>query len=373
MQADILFLGLTAAPLALRAVAVLAFAALLVFLKRLFFARIHALAGRTDSRLDDLIVRSLGLPLNLFILVASLYVGVSLLPVDGEWRNVALLALRASLAAAVFSFVDRLLVGLIDSYGDRVEAVAHSRGILKGVLHAVLIFFFVMVLFDLIGISVTPLVASLGVGSLAVALAFQDTLSNFFAGIYTMIDKPVRVGDFVRLEGGEEGTVSEVGWRSTRVKLPSNNTVILPNNKLTGSVITNYSLPEPETAVLVQVGVHYDSDLAQVERVVCEVGRQIMETVEGGCPGFVPAVRFHTFDASSINFTAVLRARSYTDQHLLRHEFIKALHERFRQEGIVIPFPIRTLDVSGELLERVGAGRAAGSSLVERQAKTLQK
>jgi len=205
-----------------------------------------------------------------------------------------------------------------------------------------------------VGISITPLVASLGVGSLAVALAFQDTLSNFFAGVYMMIDKPVRVGDFIRLEGGQEGFVSEIGWRSTRLRLLPDNTIIIPNNKLVGSVITNFHLPAPEMSVVVEVGVDYGSDLARVERVTCEVARGVLERVEGAVADYEPKVRFHTFAESSINFSVSLRAKSYTDQYLICHEFIKALSERYRQEGIVIPYPLRTIDVQPRVLEEIG-------------------
>lgn len=347
-------LGLDSAPLLLRVLVVLLFAAGLLFLKRLLYAKIHALARRTDSHLDNVVVAALGLPLNLVILAATVSLLVGVLPLEAGWQQGALLGLRIAIALGIFIFLDRLLSGLVNVYGDRVDVVAHSRGIIKGVLHGVLIVFFVMVLFDLIGISVTPLLASLGVGSLAVALAFQDTLSNFFAGVYTMIDKPVRVGDFVKLESGEEGFVTEIGWRSTRVRLLPNNTVIIPNNKLTGSVLTNYYLPEPEMSVLVQVGVHYDSDLSHVERVTCEVGRHVLRTVEGAVAEFEPFIRYHTFDSSSINFTVILRVKTFVDQYLLRHEFIKALHERYRQEGIVIPYPLRTLDVPEPLIERLG-------------------
>ncbi|MFH0810376.1 MAG: mechanosensitive ion channel domain-containing protein, partial [Pseudomonadota bacterium] len=228
---------LNGAQLALRAAVVLLFAAGLFFLKRTLFAKVHKMVERSDYRLDDLVIGSLGLPVNLLILAATAYAVTSVLPVDAGWREAAALALRATLAFGIFFFVDRLLTGLITNYQGRVELLAHSGGILKGVLHAVLLVFFLMTLFDLVGISLTPLVASLGVGSLAVALAFQDTLSNFFAGVYTMIDKSVRVGDYVRLESGEEGMVMEIGWRSTRVvRQQANNMVIIPNNKLTGSI-----------------------------------------------------------------------------------------------------------------------------------------
>ena len=80
-----------------------------------------------------------------------------------------------------------------------------------------------------------------------------------------------------------------------------------------------------------------------MERVVTEVGRSVMQEVTGAVPEFEPFIRYHTFGDSSINFTVILRAREFVDQYGIKHEFIKRLHARFDQEGIVIPFPIRTI------------------------------
>jgi len=100
--------------------------------------------------------------------------------------------------------------------------------------------------------------------------------------------------------------------------------------------------------VLVQVGVHYESDLKQVERVTIEVGKQIMKTVKGGVPEFTPFIRYHTFDDFSINFTAILRCKEFVANYLIKHEFIKALHERYAKEGINIPYPIRAINYGQE-------------------------
>ena len=191
------------------------------------------------------------------------------------------------------------------------------------------------------------------------ALALQDTLSNFFAGLYVAIDKPVEIGQFVKLESGEEGYVIDVGWRSTRIRALPNNVVIVPNSKLMGGIITNYYLPDKEIAVLVQVGVHYQSDLKHVERITCEVGKEIMRKVQGGVPEFEPFIRYHTFGDSSINFTVILRGKEFVDQHLIKHEFIKCLHERYQKENIAIPYPIRTLEIYKKAFEMV-AGMEAG-------------
>jgi small-conductance mechanosensitive channel len=111
-------------------------------------------------------------------------------------------------------------------------------------------------------------------------------------------------------------------------------------------------------AVLVQVGVSYASDLPKVERVTIEVGREIMREVQGGVPTFEPFIRYHTFESSSINFSVILRGQEYTDQYLIKHEFVKRLQKRYHEEGIEIPFPIRTVFLKGteEPVRHVAAG-----------------
>ena len=123
----------------------------------------------------------------------------------------------------------------------------------------------------------------------------------------------------------------------------SNNLIVVPNAKLAQAIVVNHHLPSQELAVLIDVGVDYGSDLRHVERVVVDVSRRVMNEVTGGVAGFEPFIRYHTFGDSSIDFTVILRAREFVDQYLIKHEFVKRLHARFNDEGIVIPFPIRTL------------------------------
>ncbi len=201
---------------------------------------------------------------------------------------------------------------------------------------------------DSFGVSITPVLASLGVGSLAVALALQPTLENLFSGIQLVMDKPIKVGHFVKLESGEEGYVYKIGWRSTWVRMLPNNVVVIPNKVIVDAKVINYYYPQKELAVLVQVGVHYDSDLEQVERVTIEVGKETLKEVEGGVEDFDPFIRYHTFDNFSINFSVILRAKEFVDNYLIKHEFIKRLHKRYAKEGITIPYPINAINYSQE-------------------------
>jgi small-conductance mechanosensitive channel len=122
----------------------------------------------------------------------------------------------------------------------------------------------------------------------------------------------------------------------------------IPNTRIASSLLTNYYLPDKEIAVQAQVTVSFDSDLSKVERITVEVARNVMKTVAGGIPGFEPFIRYHTFGDSGINFSVIMRAREFVDQHLIKHELIKRLHERYRAEGIEIPFPQRTVHLKTE-------------------------
>jgi small-conductance mechanosensitive channel len=224
-----------------------------------------------------------------------------------------------------------------------------SAGVLKILYRSIILGFIFLIILDRLNITITPFIASLGIGGLVIALALQETLANFFAGIYIFFDKPIRIGDYIMLESGKEGYVTQIGWRSTRIRMLPNNILIVPNAKLINSQITNFYLPETEMAVLVQVGVSYQSDLEKVERVTIDVAKQVLQEVEGGVKEFEPFIRYNTFGDFSINFTVILRAREYVDKYLITHEFIKRLHKRYQLEGIEIPFPIRTIYMKNEI------------------------
>ncbi|MBK9176858.1 MAG: mechanosensitive ion channel family protein [Flavobacteriales bacterium] len=217
-----------------------------------------------------------------------------------------------------------------------------------GIIARVLIFSVgaLIVLHDL-GISIAPMVTALGVGGLAVALALQDTLSNLFAGLQLIASRQVNMGDYVKLESGEEGYLTDITWRNTTIRALPNHMIVVPNAKLASSIVQNHQLPDAEVAVLVQVGVSYDSDRTTSKGDHCDRW-QVLRRLQPTLKDFDPFIRYHTFAESSIGFSVILRAAEFTERFQLMHEFIKALHQKYREEGIVIPYPIRTvkMDVS---------------------------
>jgi small-conductance mechanosensitive channel len=327
----------------------------LLLLKRWLFNLIARLAERTSTRMDDLLLEAASRPTTLLIFASGLFMLGQLLDLPPKADRAIFILYTACVVGALVWFVDRLSRGLLDTFAQQVVVIRQTRGIIQGTVRVLLVGVGLLILLDSAGISITPLIASLGVGSLAVALALQPTLTSLFAGFQVVADKTVERGQFVKLESGEEGFVESIGWRSTRIRLTTNAMLILPNSRLVDSRITNYDLPQAETAVLVAAGVGYGSDLARVEQVTLDVARQVMQEVEGGVPGFTPLVRFDAFADSSITFDVVMRVRTYPDHNLIIHEFIKRLHARYRAEGIVIPYPVRTLDLPEEVLGRLGA------------------
>lgn len=253
-------------------------------------------------------------------------------------------ALSATLAAA------GLASRLTGTYGGGFAAGLAVTSLVRTVVWNLVVVLGLLIVLNGLGISIAPMLTALGIGGLAVALALQEPLANLFAGLFLTLAGQIRVGDYVRTEDGIEGYVTDFSWRSTRIRMLANNLVLVPNAKLSQSIVTNYHLPAQDLAVLVNLGVDYGSDLEHVERVTCEVGREVMQDVTGGVPEFQPFVRYNEFADSSVNFSVILRGREYVDQYLIKHEFIKRLHARYEREGIVIPFPMRTLTTREPLL-----------------------
>ncbi len=343
---DIAILGHEINPAMYIPVLYLVWVTFFLLLKKIVFAHVRRFAKRTATKIDDIILYALDLPLVLLIFAGGIFVldNVFQFSKDSEILVFVDVAFKATTIFAVILFFDRLLKMLIETYAERTSILRDSKGMVRGIVRATVMGLGLLILLDSFGVSITPIIASLGIGSLAVALALQPTLENFFSGIQIMVDKPISVGQFIKLDSGEEGYVHKIGWRSTWVRMLPNNMVVIPNKVLVDSKVLNYYYPEPEMAVLVQVGVHYDSDLEHVEKVTIEVGEEVLRSVQGGVPEFKPFIRYHTFNDFSIDFTVILRAKEFVDNYLVKHEFIKRLHKRFDEEGIVIPYPINTLD-----------------------------
>ncbi len=304
---------------------------------------LKAFAARTKTDIDDIILKIITKPMCIFIVFAGFYFAL---------KSLSVLAPYSTKINSIFFVGTVLLLSLIVS---RIFGVLISRWLkvqkkyekmpklMSHIVAAVIYIIAFLMVLDYFKIEIKPLLAAFGLGGLVVALALQNTLSNLFAGLHIISDRPINVGDFIDIEGGPSGFVEDIGWRSTRVRTLPNTLVIVPNSKLAESAIVNNSLPVLEMAAVVQCGVAYGSDLEKVERVTIDVAKKIQETVPGAIKTFEPFIRYHTFGDSNINFSIILRVEELVAKYVIMHEFIKALKKRYDEEGIEISWPVRKI------------------------------
>jgi len=323
---------------------VLTSVAILLVIRAIGFRLLHKWAKRTETKLDDIIIDSIQNPSLLLVTAIGVHAGLSFSEIPekhlGYLIKIIQIIIILSVTLTSSNIAGRLYKNYVQKSNLPIPTTGLAYGILKG---AILVVGFLIILTHL-GISITPLLTALGVGGLAVALALQDTLANLFAGIHILMEKSIRVGDFVKLETGQEGYIDDITWRTTRVRMLPNNMVVIPNSKLAQSVVTNYYLPEKRMSLLIPIGVSYSSDPEQVERILVEVAKKGALDIPGLLAEPEPFVRFIPgFGDSSLDFTLICQVKEFTDQYLAQHELRKRIFKRFNEEGIEIPFPHRTV------------------------------
>ena len=229
-----------------------------------------------------------------------------------------------------------------------------------------------LLILDLLSINISPLIAGLGLGGLAVALALQPTLANLFAGSYVMTEGVIASGDYIELANGISGYVVDVSWRSTRLRTWHNNLVVVPNSTFAETIITNYQRPAPAVNVYLTCGVSYDSDLFAVERVCREVMDELLDMDPNAVKEYGGWFGFESFGDSNVDFWLFVQATSRLASFELQSALMKNLHQRLAEEGIVINYPVRTLQLPDGLnpdtvlrgndpSRAVGAVRSAGA------------
>ncbi len=194
-------------------------------------------------------------------------------------------------------------------------------------------------------IEISPLLATLGIGGIAIALAAQPTLSNYFAGTYVISEGEIAKDDFIEIEGGPSGFVEDISWRSTKLRSRFNNLIIIPNSMMSENMITNYSRPATAMNVIVNGGVSYSSDLNQVHEIIMEAAQQMVVESEYAVTETEPRAGFGAFGDSNIDFWVFMQATDRAGSFQLKSELIKLIHERFNEAGIVINYPVRHLVV----------------------------
>ena len=338
--------------LPLTAVFIFLLAAALAFVSnKVIYPIVLRFTNFTPTSLDARLVRAFRRPVTLGILLAGLYLSLvlslDLSPVVRHAidRAAAILALALgvfALTGAVSNifqwYSEEISPHTASTLDDRLMPMA--RRIVTALIYAI----GALLVLDLLNVNISPLIAGLGLGGLAVALALQPTLSNLFAGTYVMTEGVVHPGDYIELENGVSGYVIDVGWRSTRLRTWTNNLVVVPNSRFAETIITNYQGPIPAVNIYLTCGVSLDSDLVRVEQVCREEMESLLDTDPRAVKEYGAYFAYESFDDSNITFYLFIQARDRLASFEVQSELIRMVQQRFRREGIVINYPMRTIN-----------------------------
>ncbi|MBM3941389.1 MAG: mechanosensitive ion channel family protein [SAR202 cluster bacterium] len=351
-----------------------AFVLLAVFFHKVIVPLLIRFTQWTPTDADTRVVIALRPPVTIAIVVVGIYLAIVVPrelnePTRCLVNNATFVVAVALAAHALARVLSAVLGWYMEHVAPRTRSDVDER-ILPPMRRILVVLVYGMAVLLVLGhlhVNISPLLAGLGLGGLAVALAIQPTLANLFAGTYVMTEGAVSPGDFIELEGGVAGYVTEVSWRSTRIRTRNNNLVVVPNARLADTIITNYQLPDPVVNVVVNCGVSYDSDLEQVEQVCKEVMQQVVESSADAVQESLYYFGLDEFGDSNVNFWLMVQAKDRASTFALKSRLIQSLHGRFKQEGIVINYPVRTLQLPAEWKD------AAYNGLTARTANDVNK
>ena len=322
-------------------------AAFLVALLILLLAR-HAVMkwlrrhGQGQAAIGQIALDTLRLPSLLWAIAAAVHVGLALSIIPEKYAARASTAILAFLIASACLVLASVLVRALTMMGRRRGIALATAGLAQTLIRVFIFTCGAAAVLSLYNVNIRPLLAALGVGGLAVALALQDTLSNFFAGIHILVEEPIGLGSYIRLSSGEEGVVTDIGWRTTRVRNGGNNVVVIPNTKITSGILVNYNLPDTRVMGDVAVIVGYEADVDQVRRIALEEAR--------GCSGVLAAPAPQVFFAPGVTpthlqFTLVFAVAEFGQRGPAQSELRLRIYQRMRAEGVPLPEPSPNMNI----------------------------
>jgi len=335
---------------------VLLFFALLLkkILAHLFTKAIFRAAQKTSSEMDEMLLKKLNKPAEFLVLVTGFYLAVELLQlpkepsnIDGIARNLVQVLLTFNLAWFCYNMVS-LLESWLGHWAGRTESTLddHLIPFIRKSLRVFIVFLAVLLLIQNLGYSISGLLASLGLGGLAVALAAKDSLSNIFGSLMILLDRPFSIGDWVKA-GEMEGTVEEIGFRSTRIRTFAKTLITVPNSSLMNLSIDNFSLM-PKRRIKLTVGVTYATTPTQMRQAVAEI-KQLLRTHPAIDQEFF-LVNFTDFGASSLDIMVYCFTISTVWGEYLeaREDVCLKIMDLLEKLGLEIAFPSRTLYLRNE-------------------------
>lgn len=318
------------------------------------------LAGKTKTDLDDRILDTITLPLRIFAFISAAYFAIQFSFPDAKLFGMNVLDEYVILFYALIAItLARITDVFMIWYGNEIVPKTESKlddevfPFVRNIIKVVIYLIFIVFILERMGIAIAPLLAGLGIAGLAVGLALQDTLTNFFAGIHILTDKPFKEGDIVLIDGTNPqvtGAIDSIGWRSTRIKTADNNFVIVPNAKLAQSVITNFYTPNQKVQQVFEIGVSYDEDVKNVEKVILDTLKNLQQTSGFFSKTEEPWVRLDQFGDYSLVFKYGYFISKYDQRFDAKKQVNTAIFYAFKENKIEIPFPVYSIIQKGKKL-----------------------
>ncbi|MEO8025343.1 MAG: mechanosensitive ion channel family protein [Bryobacteraceae bacterium] len=310
--------------------------------RRLLFLWVDRWSKQRKRPIDPGVIDAVRAPFMLWVGIFGLHIAVLNADLNPRILGYVSKTLVVLWIVALTMALSRLVAAAIRGYSKAGESGLGVTTLSQNLARSVIVVMGAMIVLNAFGVTVAPLLTALGVGGIAVALALQDTLANLFAGIYMSLAGQVRMGDYVRLDGGQvEGYVTDVNWRTSTLRSLDRNYFVIPNAKLAQATLANFTVRDRELRVRVNVSASYAADPRHVTRVLIEVGAA--EDIPGLSNHAPPTARVLSFDDSSISYALLIWVDEFESQFAVLSELRARIWHRFREEGIEIPFPIRTV------------------------------
>jgi small-conductance mechanosensitive channel len=308
-------------------------------------------ANFTATDLDDRILRRVTPPVTLLVIFSGLYLAVRHLPLPEKAHMVASGAVFTVniiiLTNIAYRITDEMLIWYAARVAER-NGVGLNRQILpllEKLISIFLILTAMMIILKHFNYDILSLVTALGIGSLALGLAAKDTLANMISGFTLMIDRPFRIGDRIQLAAGQWGDVLDIGLRSTKIKTVDNTLLIIPNSELCNTTIINLAFPDLRAKGRVNVGIAYGSDVEMVKKLLTAIAGEVPEVLTEP----LPEAFFISYGDSALNMALFFWVREYTEVFPVTDRLNTLIYKRFRENGIVIPYPTRTVMLESRL------------------------
>lgn len=311
--------------------------------KRYIHAALNVFAKKSSWKGDDIVLKSLEPYIVIWFFLASLSLVAHDFPIRDSYSLYISKILTIVLIGSISVVISRISVGLFDIWAKNQARGFPSTTMFTNFVAITIYIIGLLIILDALDVSIAPMLTALGIGGLAISLALKDTLSDVFAGLHILLSKKVQPGDFIQLDTGEMGYVENISWRNTTLMERTNNVIHIPNTKLSSAIVKNYDSGDPSFSVKIPIGISYDSDLNVIEKITNEVINDVQNSLDQTNKNYNPAMVFKSFGDSSINIMIYFRGNKYGDQNPIIHSFMKKIHKRYSEEGIEIPFPIRTI------------------------------